>query len=193
MCTGSLNWGRDSSFETININRTFHNVLVMRRVTALLLLVFCLSLIVPASALYENRYSYISVEKVTVHLEEKTATIDIDYTIDDGIRLLVSILGRTDLNHKVLHIINYDNARVQEIDLTHARLIVNNASYDYGEGSFWYPSHQFKVIIPDLEVISPQASRNFTSTPAFPKGMGYFGADAAPVQSVAVLTTPPNF
>ncbi len=165
----------------------------MRRVAAFMLLVLCLSLIAPASALYENRYSYLSVEKVTVHLEEKSATIDIDYTIDDGILLLVSILGRTDLNRKVIRVINYDNARIQQVDLTHARLVVDNASYDYGEGSFWYPSHQFKVTIPELEVISPQMSRNFTSTATFPRGMGYFGADAAPAQTVAVLTTPLNF
>lgn len=165
----------------------------MRQVAAFMLLVLCLSLIAPASALYENRYSYLSVEKVTVHLDEKVATIDVDYAIDDGIRLLVSILGRTDLNHKVMRVINYDNARIQEIDLTHARLVVDNASYDYGEGSFWLPSHQFKVTIPELEVISPQTTRNFTSTTVFPKGMGYFGAEAAPVQSVAVLTTPVNF
>ena len=165
----------------------------MRRVAAFILLVLCLSLIAPASALYENRYSYLSVEKVTVHLEEKVATIDVDYAIDDGIRLLVSLLGRTDLNHKVMRVINYDNARIQQIDLTHARLVVDNASSDYGAGSFWYPSHQFGVTIPELEIITPQTNRNFTSTAVFPKGIGYFGADAAPVQPVAVLTTPVNF
>ncbi|ACL17424.1 hypothetical protein [Methanosphaerula palustris] len=165
----------------------------MRWVAAILLLILCLSLIAPVSALYENRYSYISVNTVTVHLEEKSATIDVDYTIDDEIQLLVSILGRTDLNRKVMHIINYDNARIQQIDMTHARLIVDNASNDYGAGSFWFPSHQFGVTIPDLEVTSPQTSKNFTSTAVFPKGMGYFGAEAPPVQTAAVLTTPLNF
>jgi hypothetical protein len=92
-----------------------------------------------------------------------------------------------------MHIINYDNARVQQIDLTHARLVVDNASNDYGAGSFWFPSHQFRVVIPDLEIISPQTSKNFTSTAVFPKGMGYFGAEAPPVQTAAVLTTPLNF
>lgn len=165
----------------------------MRQVAVFLLLVLCMSLIAPASALYENRYSYLSVEKVTVHLEEKSATIDVDYAIDDGVRLLVSILGRTDLNRKVMHIINYDNARISQIDLNHARLVVDNASYDYGEGSFWYPSHQFRVTIPTLEVKSPQQSRDFASTSVFPKGIGYFGVNAPPAQTVAVLTTPANF
>ena len=52
--------------------------------------------------------------------------------------------------------------------------VVNNASYWYGDEIYWYPAHQFNVVIPKLTVESPQVMRNYTNTNLFPDGMGYF-------------------
>jgi hypothetical protein len=73
-----------------------------------------------------------------------------------------------------MKILNYENAQMNRIDLSSADFTVEDAAFSYGNGIFWYPSHEFNVVIPRLSVKTPQVTRNFTMTKKFSSGMGYF-------------------
>jgi hypothetical protein len=147
----------------------------MRARAAALLCILCIGLIIaPAIAANDERYGYITVDSVQIQLQNDTALIDVHYSVDEGTRLIFFLLGKQDLKNKLLKILNYDDAQIQHIDLSEAQLVVDGAAYSYGDGIYWYPTHQFNVIIPKLSVESPQVVRNYTNTNLFPDGMGYF-------------------
>ncbi len=143
--------------------------------SALICTVLLLVLVGGATAADVNRYSYISFDKVTITLSGEQATVVAEYRIDAGIRPLVAIFGRGDLHHKVRRVMNFEDAKVVSLSLDRAELLVEKASMDYGEGSFWFPSHEFGVTVPSLVVSSPQNTRTLNQTASFPRGMGYFG------------------
>jgi hypothetical protein len=147
----------------------------MRVRAAALLCIICIGLLIaPAIAANDERYGYITVDSVQIRLENDTALVDVHYSVDEGTRLIFFLLGKQDLKNKLLKILNYDDAQMQHIDLSDAQFVVDGVAYSYGNGIYWYPSHQFNVIIPKLTVESPQVMRNYTNTNMFPDGMGYF-------------------
>lgn len=153
---------------------------VMRVCAVVLILVLSAGLAVPALAASEDRYGYITVEEVQIQLDNGTATIHVDYTVDEGTRFIFFLFGKQDLKNKLMKILDYNDAQMKRIDLSSADFVVQEAAYSYGNGVFWYPAHEFNIVIPSLKVRSPQAMRNFTQTNKFPGGMGYF-ADGTPV------------
>jgi hypothetical protein len=146
----------------------------MRAYALAVLILLFLSCTAPAFAASDDRYSYITVENVQIRLDNGTAVIHVNYSVDEGTRFIFFLLGKQDLKNKLLNILNYDEAKIQRIDLSSADFTVNNASFSYGDGIYWYPSHDFNVVIPSLVVQSPQTTRNFTNTKQFPGGMGFF-------------------
>ncbi len=142
-------------------------------VAAVLMLVVA-ALIAPAVAGSDERYSYITVEDVTIQLMEEDAVITMNYKIDDGIRFLVLLLGKSDLKRKVLDILNFEDARIQFADLEHAVVHANNVSNDYGRGSYWFPEHRFEVVVPSLTVVAPHNTRCYTNVAELTGGFGYF-------------------
>jgi hypothetical protein len=160
----------------------------MRARAVVLLILLLMSCAAQALAASDDRYSYITLEDVRIRLDNGTAVIHVNYTVDDGTRLFFFLLGKQDLKNKLLKILNYDDAKIQRIDLSSADLIVDNASISYGKGIYWYPSHDFNVVIPSLTVQSPQAARNFINTTHFPEGMGFF-AEPGPEQIIEAAET----
>jgi hypothetical protein len=146
----------------------------MRARAIVLLMLILMSCTAPALAAKDDRYSYITVEDVQIRLDNGTAIIHVNYSVDEGTRFIFFLLGKQDLKNKLLKILNYEDAKIQRIDLSSADFTVYNASYSYGKGIYWYPSHDFNVVIPSLMVQSPQTTRNFTMTKQFPGGMGFF-------------------
>jgi hypothetical protein len=156
----------------------------MRAYAVVLLILFTLSMAVPVMAANADRYSYITVYDVQIKLNNGSADIHVNYKVDEGTRFIFFILGKQDLKNKLMKILNYQDAQMNRIDLSSADFTVDDAALSYGNGIFWYPSHDFNVVIPELSVKTPQATRNFTMTKQFPGGMGYFTTTA---QSI-----PPN-
>ncbi len=150
----------------------------MRAYAIVLLIVLCVSLVVPVLAANEERYSYITIQNVQIRLDNGSAVIHVNYKVDEGTRFIFFLLGKQDLKNKLTKILNYDDARINRIDLASADLIVEDAALSYGNGIYWYPSHDFNIAIPQLSVSSPQATRNFTMTREFPSGMGYFSTES---------------
>ncbi len=146
----------------------------MRAYALAVLILILLGLTAPVLAAGDDRYSYITVENIRIRLDNGTAVIHVNYSVDDGTRFIFFLLGKQDLKNKLLKILNYEDAKIQRIDLSSADFTVDNASHSYGNGIYWYPSHDFNVVIPSLTVQSPQATRDFTDTKQFPGGMGFF-------------------
>lgn len=143
-----------------------------RALTVLILLLVCYA--APALAVSEDRYSYVTVEDVHIKLTNGTAAIHVNYTVDESTRFIFFLLGKQDLRDKLLKILNYEDAKIQRIDLSSADLIVYNASHSQGRGVYWFPSHDFNIVIPVLTVQSPQTSKIFYNETRFPEGMGFF-------------------
>jgi len=146
----------------------------MRAYAVMLLILLTLSMAVPVMAANEDRYSYITIEDIQVKLNNGSAAIHVNYNVDEGTRFIFFILGKQDLKNKLMKILNYEDAQMNRIDLSSADFTVEDASFSYGKGIFWYPSHEFNVVIPRLSVKTPQVTRNFTMTKEFPSGIGYF-------------------
>lgn len=146
----------------------------MRGIAAAFTVVCVLSLMLPVLADNEEKYGYITVENVDITLEKGMANIDIRYTLDEPTRLIVFLLGKQDLKNRILKVLNYDDARVVDIEMDRASLVVDDVSYNYGRGVYWFPSHEFNVRIPSLRITTPQISREFFSTYMIPNGIGYF-------------------
>lgn len=146
----------------------------------LLCVVLLLLLAGGAAAAEPNRYSYLTFDTVTINLSGTQATVVADYQVDAGIAPLVAIFGRGDLLQKVRRVTGFENARVVSLSLDRAEFAVDDASMDYGEGSYWFPAHTFGVVLPSLTISSPQATRQFNQTDVFPRGMGYFGPSTSP-------------
>ncbi|MDD1703283.1 MAG: hypothetical protein LUQ31_09925 [Methanoregula sp.] len=153
----------------------------MRLRAIALLCVIIIGLITPAIAVNDERYGYITVDAVKIRLDNDSAVIHVNYSVDEGTRFIFFLLGKQDLQSKLLKILNYDEADMKYIDLTDADFIVPHAAYSYGNGIYWYPSHEFNVLIPKLTVESPQVVRNYTNSNLFPGGMGYFGTNTSMV------------
>ncbi len=149
----------------------------MRWVAAGVVLMLIAALVAPAAAGNDERYSYITVEDVTVRLIEEDAVVTINYQIDSGIGLLVLLLGKSDLRQKVLDVLNFEDARIQTIDMEHAVVLVSNASNDYGRGSYWFPEHKFEVVVPLLTIVTPHDTKHYNKVSEITGGLGYFSAD----------------
>ena len=159
----------------------------MRARAIALLIIIILGLVTPALAANEDRYGYIKVQDVTVQLDNGTAAIHVNYAVDEGTRFIFFLLGKQDLKKKLLKILNYEDAQITHIDLSSADFIVADAAFSYGNGIYWYPTHEFNVAIPNLTIHTPQVTRNFTMVKAFPAGLGFFATNNSGVQSSNVL------
>jgi hypothetical protein len=146
----------------------------MRAYAVVLLILLTLSMAIPVMAANEDRYSYITVQDIQIKLNNGRAIIHVNYKVDEGTRFIFFILGKQDLKNKLMKILNYEDAQMNRIDLSSADFTVEDAAFSYGNGIFWYPSHEFNIVIPMLSVKTPQVTRNFTMTKEFPSGMGYF-------------------
>ena len=149
----------------------------MRAYAVILLILVSVSLVIPVQAANEERYSYITIQDVQIQLDNESAVIHVNYKVEENTRFIFFLLGKQDLKNKLMKILNYQDARVNRIDLSNAELIVEDAALSYGNGIYWFPSHDFNIVIPKLTVSSPQATRNFTMTREFPDGMGYFATE----------------
>ncbi len=146
----------------------------MRGIAIAVLTVFLVSVVAPVLAVNDDKYGYITIENVDISLEKGKAHINVKYSLDEPTRVIVLLLGKQDLKNKLLKILNYDDATVKNIDMNNAELVVEDVSYNYGRGIYWFPDHQFNVIVPALRINTPQISREFSYTNEIPNGIGYF-------------------
>jgi hypothetical protein len=141
---------------------------------AVCLLFMAVTAAVPASAVNNDKYGYITIQSVDINLDGSKADIKVDYTLDEPTRVIVLLLGKQDLKSRLLRVLNYDDAEVKAIDIDHAELMVEDVSYSYGRGVYWFPEHFFNAMVPSLKVTTPQVVREYSSVEGIPNGIGYF-------------------
>jgi len=137
-------------------------------------LIFLAALAVPALAENTDKYGYITIQAVDITLDQGKANINVQYTLDEPTRVIVLLLGKQDLKNRLLTVLNYEDAEVKNLDLNSAELVVDDVSYSYGRGVYWFPSHTFNVLIPTLRITTPQVSREYAGVNEIPNGIGYF-------------------
>ncbi|MDD1673564.1 MAG: hypothetical protein LUP99_04050 [Methanomicrobiales archaeon] len=142
--------------------------------TLVIFFLFLTTLLIPASAAGDFRYSYINLDKMTIELVNNNMSIRVDYTLDNPIKLLIFLLGENDLKTKLIKVVNYEDVRFKAIELDYAELEVDNAVIDYGDGALWLPEHQFNATTPLLTVQTPQSILKIPNTNCIPNGVGYF-------------------
>jgi hypothetical protein len=138
------------------------------------LVVMLAAMAMPVLAVNDDKYGYITIQNVDIILEKGKANINVQYSLDEPTRIIVLLLGKQDLKSRILKVLNYDDAQVTSIDMNRAELVVEDVSYNYGRGIYWFPSHDFNVLIPTLRITTPQTSREYLSTSELPNGIGYF-------------------
>lgn len=147
---------------------------IMKYMAIAVLLIFLAGVVIPAAAVDDEKYGYVKIENIDITLDKDQANINVEYTLDEPTRVLVLLLGKQDLKNKILKIINYEDAEVRQLDMERAELVVEDVSYNYGRGIYWFPDHRFNVVIPTLRIETPQASKEFAFTSEITNGMGYF-------------------
>jgi len=147
----------------------------MRWPLPLLLALLLAGLVFPALAADGNKIGYVSFREVSLSLQDRNARVDIDYTLDPGMDLVVIIFGAGDLEKKLERSLNFPMLRIEDVGLTHAVFTADDVALDYGGGAYWFPAHSFGVTFPLVEVRAPGCDLTFTDSRTIPQEFGYFG------------------
>jgi len=139
-----------------------------------LLALILMALVLPGATAMGNNEGYLNVDRVAITLDGADAQVRMDYNLAGGMQIIVFFLGTGDLEQKVKRVLNYEGARVEEIDTSHAVIRVENAAVDYGDGTYWFPEHRFGLIVPLVTVQTPQYTQAYRNIPLTPRGIGYY-------------------
>ncbi|UUX92360.1 hypothetical protein [Methanoplanus endosymbiosus] len=140
------------------------------------LIILCLiltSILISPAYAKDNRYSYITFESVNIQIEEERATLEINYSVEDTIQIIVLLLGKADLKKKLYEVFPFENSIFESVDMDHAVLVVSSPSLNNGDGSLWFPRIEIGAEIPEIEIKTPRSTRNFNNSSEIP-GIGYF-------------------
>jgi hypothetical protein len=147
----------------------------MRWPLLVLLVLLSIGLAAPVLAIDADKIGYISFEQVRIQLHDADARIEVDYTLDPGMNVIILLFGVGDLQKKVEKALNFPSLKAEGVGLSHAAFIVNGASEDYGNRAYWFPAHGFGVTFPLVKVNAPGYSLSYTRAREIPRGFGYFG------------------
>jgi hypothetical protein len=147
----------------------------MRFLHPVFLLLLLAGLAIPAAAADTNRVGYLSLEGVGIELHNADARIQVDYTLDPGMQLMIIFLGTGDLQRKLEKSLNFPSLKAEEVGLTRAVFTAEGAAENYGEHAYWFPAHSFGATFPWVKVEAPGYSLSYTGARSIPKGFGYFG------------------
>ena len=121
-----------------------------------------------------GRYGYIQVDSAAIDvIDLDEAVFNVSYRVDDNVDFLVILLGKNDLKDKLCDIFDLDNCRFETVGMDHARFFSDIHSYNYGEGTYWFPERNFRTEIPNLTIKAQDSFKEFDSVQEFP-GIGYF-------------------
>ena len=147
----------------------------MRWSLRVLFLLLLIGLVLPVVAIDENRIGYVSFDQAKIQLEDGNARVEVDYTLDPGIPMIVLLFGAGDLQKKVERSLNYPSLKADEVGLSSAVFTVDDVSENYGNRAYWFSPHTFGVVFPQVKVIAPGFTMSYTWVDAIPKGFGFFG------------------
>ena len=147
----------------------------MRCLLLVPVLLLLAGLAIPVYAADENRIGYVSFNQVSIQLRNEMAVVEVDYTVDPGMNLIIILFGAGDLQKKVERSLNFPSLKAGAVGPSHAVFTVFGISENYGDQAYWFPPHTFGVTFPRVEMKAPGYILSFTKAHAIPKGFGYFG------------------
>jgi hypothetical protein len=147
----------------------------MRWPLPILLALLIMGLALPVVAADWNRIGYASFEQVRMELTNEKARLEVDYTLDPGMSLVIILFGSGDLQRKLEKALNFPSMEAEEVGLSHAVFSVDDAAESYGDGAYWFRPHIFGITFPEVKVEAPGYSLDFAMASAIPAGFGYFG------------------
>jgi len=147
----------------------------MRWPLRVLLILLLIGLVLPVLAIEGNKIGYVSFEQVRIQLHDADARVEVDYTLDPGMNLIILLFGSGDLQRKIERALNFPSLKAEEVGLSHGVFTAYGVSENYGDRAYWSPPHSFGVTFPQVKVYAPGYSMAFTRVRAIPKGFGYFG------------------
>ena len=147
----------------------------MRWSLRVLFLLLLIGLVLPVVAIDENRIGYVSFDQAKIQLEDGNARVEVDYTLDPGIPMIVLLFGAGDLQKKVERSLNFPSLKAEEVGLSRAVFTVDGVSDNYGNRAYWFSPHTFGVTFPRVQVIAPGFTMSYTGVGAITKGFGFFG------------------
>lgn len=147
----------------------------MRWPFPILLVLLLTGLALPVCAAGPGRIGYVSFDEVSIELTNEKARVEVDYTLDPGMSLVILLFGGGDLQRKLEKALNFPSTRAGEVGLTRAVFFVDDAAENYGDGAYWFPPHPFGVTFPEVRVEAPGYTLEFAMASAIPAGFGYFG------------------
>jgi len=147
----------------------------MRWPLLVLLVLLSIGLAAPVLAIDAGKIGYVSFGEARIHLHEVNARVEVDYTLDPGMNLIILLFGAGDLQKKVERSLNFPSLKAEEVGLSHAVFTVYGVSENYGDRAYWFLPHSFGVTFPQVKVDAPGYSVSYTGARAIPRGFGYFG------------------
>jgi hypothetical protein len=147
----------------------------MRYLSLVIVLLVLGGLALPAAAADTNRVGYVTFQEVRILLTGTNARVEVDYTLDPGVHLMLILFGTGDLQKKIERALNFPSLKAGEVGPGHAVFTLEDAAESYGDRAYWFPAHEFGVAFPRVEVEAPGYSRSFSTARSIPRGLGYFG------------------
>jgi hypothetical protein len=147
----------------------------MRWPLLVLLVLLIIGLAAPALAVDAGKIGYVSFGEVRIQLHDTDARVEVDYSLDPGMNLIILLFGAGDLQKKIERSLNFPSLKAEEVGPSHAAFIVADVSDNYGDRAYWFRPHTFGVTFPLVKVNAPGYSVSFIRTHAIPRGFGYFG------------------
>ena len=141
----------------------------------LVFLLLLIGLVHPVLAGDGSKIGYVSFEEARIQLQDGKARVEVDYTLDPGMPLIVVLFGSGDLQKKVERSLNFPSLKAEEVGSSHAVFTVDDVSDNYGDRAYWFRPHSFGVTFPQVKVNAPGYSLSYTRARAIPRGFGYFG------------------
>lgn len=129
----------------------------------------------PVLAADGHRIGYVNFEQVRIGLTNEKARVEVDYTLDPGMKLVLLLFGYGDLEKKLERALNFPSLKAEEVGLSHAIFTVEDAAENYGDRVYFFPAHTFGVTFPRVMVEAPGHSLSFARTRTIQRGFGYFG------------------
>jgi hypothetical protein len=146
----------------------------MRWSLPVLLVLFLIGLVHPALAGDGNRIGYVSFDEAKIQLHDVNARVEVEYTLDPGMPLIILLFGSGDLQKKIEKSLNFPSLKAEEVGLSKAVFTAEDVSENYGNRAYWFSPHSFGVTFPRVEVVAPGFTMSYTRTAAIPKGFGFF-------------------
>lgn len=145
-----------------------------RNIWAFLLVFIFIFISTSALAAESETKGSLTISSVLIDLQPGYADVHVTYTLDDTFRFLVLMFGENDIKTRLLDILNFQNATLEQMNFDSADIKVYDVNPVYGDGLYWFPAHEFDTVIPNLTIKSNQSCQQLFNVYGIENGIVYY-------------------